>query len=271
MQNTQINSLFHNLWESYLEVTPSAMKIHELLGSAENSDIENDHIALRTFNDERINLKKLAQHFEALGYEECGDYVFEKKFLKAKHFEHRNPSFPKVFISELEIEKLSEKAQTILNYALSDLSPSIADKEDFLWSGKHWNVFYKEYELLREESEYAAWMYVWGFRANHFTVCVNALQNFENIEDVNQTLKMNGFELNTSGGEIKGSTSDLLKQSSTLADVVEIPFVEGTVKIPSCFYEFAQRYKQKDGDIFTGFIANSADKIFESTDARQPS
>ena len=86
MQNTKVNRLFQHLWDSYLAMTPSAMKIHGLLGSAQRSDIENDHIALRTFNDERINLEKLASHFEAIGYRACGDYVFEKKTPKSKTF-----------------------------------------------------------------------------------------------------------------------------------------------------------------------------------------
>ncbi|MGB1300776.1 MAG: DUF1338 domain-containing protein, partial [Pseudoalteromonas tetraodonis] len=35
-----------------------------------------------------------------------------------------------------------------------------------------------------------------------------------------------------------------------------------------CFYEFAIRYPKPDGEIYTGFVAASADKIFESTNAR---
>ena len=176
---------------------------------------------------------------------------------------------PKVFISELEIEKLSKSAQVIIQYALSALSPTVAEADDFLWSGKHWCAFYKEYEMLLQESEYAAWLYVWGFRANHFTVCVNALNNFTSIEDVNSTLKQHGFALNKTGGEVKGSAAQLLKQSSTLADLVPMPFVEGRVNIPGCFYEFAQRFRKPDGAIYSGFIASSADKIFESTNARE--
>ncbi len=38
-------------------------------------------------------------------------------------------------------------------------------------------------------------------------------------------------------------------------------------EIPSCFYEFAKRYPQADGELYTGFVAASADKIFESTNA----
>lgn len=79
-------------------------------------------------------------------------------------------------------------------------------------------------------------------------------------------LKNNGFELNTSGGEIKGTPEELLEQSSIKSGLIEIDFVEGEFEIPGCYYEFAKRYPDSSGKLFSGFIAKSADKIFESTD-----
>ena len=130
------------------------------------------------------------------------------------------------------------------------------------------SISYEIYEQLREESEYAAWLYVFGYRANHFTVSINHLENFKGIGEVNSFLKSNGFTLNSSGGEIKGSPNQLLEQSSTLADRVKVTFGDGTFEIPLCYYEFAQRYKDTEGNLFNGFVAGSADKIFESTDYR---
>jgi hypothetical protein len=122
------------------------------------------------------------------------------------------------------------------------------------------------YETLRRESEYAAWLAAFGFRANHFTVDVNALKTFESLGELNRFLKDQGHRLNTSGGEIKGSPEDLLEQSSTLAGEVEVRFSDGRKRIPACYYEFARRYPGPDGKLFTGFVAKSADKIFQSTD-----
>ena len=96
--HNNVDILFDNLWANYLTVTPSAQKVHELLGSTQQSDVINDHIALRTFNIEKVNLEKLAAHFLAVGYKECGEYHFEAKKLHAKHFEHSDPTKPKVFI-----------------------------------------------------------------------------------------------------------------------------------------------------------------------------
>jgi hypothetical protein len=51
-------------------------------------------------------------------------------------------------------------------------------------------------------------MYVYGFRANHFTINVNALTNFKNLEELNAYLKENNWKMNGSGGEIKGTQSN---------------------------------------------------------------
>lgn len=266
--HNNVDSLFEKLWNNYLEVTPSAVKVHELLGSTQQDDVINDHIALRTFNHEKIGLEKLAAHFKAVGYTECGEYHFEAKKLYAKHFEHSDPTKPKVFISELLVEKCSPELQTIVNALVEQIDETAVTAENFLYSGTHWQVSHETYKQLLAESEYAAWMAAWGYRANHFTVSINHLSNFETIEAVNQALKDAGFELNASGGEIKGSPEVLLEQSSTLADQHTVAFSDGEFSIPSCFYEFALRYNKPDGEIYTGFVAASADKIFESTNAR---
>ncbi|MCH1414074.1 MAG: DUF1338 family protein, partial [Glaciecola sp.] len=124
------------------------------------------------------------------------------------------------------------------------------------------------YLTLLEESEYAAWMSAWGYIPNHFTVSVNQLSNFDTLESVNDKLKLAGFTLNTSGGEIKGSPEVLLEQSSTMADKAPVEFSDGPQTIPSCFYEFARRYDVTPGKLYTGFVAASADKIFESTNVK---
>ena len=111
-------------------------------------------------------------------------------------------------------------------------------------------------------------MAAFGFRANHFTVLVNALATFDGLESFNAYLKQAGYQLNASGGEIKGSPEVCLEQSSTLADQVSVDFSDSVQTIPGCYYEFARRYPLPDGSLFGGFVARSADKIFESTNRR---
>ena len=119
---------------------------------------------------------------------------------------------------------------------------------------------------MRQESEYAGWLYINGFRANHFTVNINALKKYDTIEKVNTFLKQKGFALNDSGGEIKGTPAELLQQSSIKSGMITMKFTEGEMEVPGCYYEFAQRYPDSNGKLYNGFIAKSADKIFESTD-----
>lgn len=266
--HTDIDTLFHNLWENYCVVTPSAQRIHRLLDSSQGGAIVNDHIALRTFNLEKLNLEKLAAHFRALGYRQGGEYWFEAKKLYARHFEHPDATVPKVFISELVVEQCSDALQAVVQKLVDAMEPSLVTRPDFLYSGRHWDLDYATYQTLLEESEYAAWLAAWGYRANHFTVSVNHLSQFRTLAEVNQRLKHEGYRLNSSGGEIKGSPKELLEQSSTMADRAEVDFSDQTVRIPSCFYEFAVRYPDTDGELYSGFVAASADKIFESTDSK---
>lgn len=266
--HTDVKALFQGLWQNYLAVTPSAEKIHQLLGSSQQDDVINDHIALRTFNLPKVSLDKLAAHFLALGYKECGEYRFEAKKLYAKHFEHADSTLPKVFISELLLEQCSAELKATIEALVAQIPADAVTADNFLYSGTHWQVNQATYEKLLAESEYAAWVAAWGYRANHFTVSVNDLQNFSTLQQVNTALKDAGFLLNTSGGEIKGTPEVYLEQSSTLADIVPVAFSDGEAKIPSCFYEFARRYALPNGALYTGFVAASADKIFESTNVR---
>lgn len=267
--HSNIDTLFSNMWDDYVAITPSARKIHKLLAGEENtSEIVNDHVAFRTFALEKTSLDKLAAHFLALGYEEKGDYDFAAKKLTAKHFEHPDDTQPKVFISELRVNELSQDAQAIIKGLVSQMNGEQVNADNFLYSGRHWDVSKAEYDTLLNESEYAAWLAAWGFRANHFTVSVNHLSSTNELTDVNSLLKEAGFVLNTSGGEIKGGPDVYLAQSSTMADSAEVAFSEENVAIPSCFYEFAQRYPMPNGKLYQGFVAASADKIFESTNVK---
>ena len=196
-----------------------------------------------------------------------GDYNFEAKKLTAKHFEHPDDTKPKVFISELRVNELSDNTQAIIQKLVAQMDANVVTADNFLYSGRHWDISKADYDALLNESEYAAWLAAWGFRANHFTVSVNHLGQTDELSDVNARLKEAGFVLNTSGGEIKGGPEVFLAQSSTMADRAPVNFSEETAAIPSCFYEFAQRYNMPNGKRYQGFVAASADKIFESTNA----
>ncbi|NRB68680.1 MAG: DUF1338 domain-containing protein [Vibrio sp.] len=256
--------LFQSLWNDYIQrLCPSADNVHQLL--QENEPLINDHIALRTFNVAPLGIETLAKPFIDVGYKPCGDYEFESKKLVAKHFEHPDPKQPKVFISELKVNECSPELQDIVAKLVEQLDTDKLKGHEFLSGGRLWDLSFADYQLLAKESEYASWLAAHGYGANHFTVSVNQLNAFEEVKGVNDHLREAGYTINESGGEVKGSPDVLLEQSSTMADKVPVTFTEGTEMIPGGFYEFAKRYPMSNGELYPGFVAASADKIFEST------
>jgi hypothetical protein len=263
----QVQEIFDKLWSGYIAQNPEAKSIYDSF-TLEGETVENDHIAFRTIYDTRINVDVLARPFMEAGYVQKGYYIFEDKHLTAKHYEHKSdPSAPRVFISQLMTKHFSPELQSVLKQCAARVPDELVFGNELIFAGNVWGPpSYETYEMLRKESEYAAWLYVYGFVTNHFTVSINSLKKTDSILKVNQFLKDKGFMLNSSGGEVKGTPEELLEQSSTKAGILPIDFVEGTFEIPSCYYEFAFRYPDTDGKLYSGFIAKSADKIFESTD-----
>ena len=263
-----INTFFETLWKKYTSENPLALRVYESL-IAEGENVINDHIALRTFNLEKCNIEKLSTFLVKNGYEEKEEYYFEEKKLHAKHFEHKSDKdSPLVFISELEVEKFSTEFQDVVTEIYNSVDWDNIDYDAILYSGIIWGELeYSKYEILKSESQYASWLYTNGYSANHFTVSVNKLQKYNSTKKITDFLLANDFDLNTSGGIVKGTPESLLEQLSTMADKKTITFKEGEYEVPTCFYEFAYRFRDVNEKEFRGFIANNADKIFESTDA----
>lgn len=262
----KLNAIFSKLWVAYTQNNPSVQKVYDsFIKLGEN--VSNDHIAFRTFDDSRMNIKVLERKFLENGYVAKGSYFFKEKKLNAVHYEIPNsPNEPRVFISELKLSEFSNDFQQLIANRLNSIGNDVYNNPDLIFQGSVWDKpSFKTYERLRDESEYGAWLYVFGFCANHFTVSINNLIKLNTIEKVNKHLKDHGFRLNSSGGEIKGTKEDLLQQSSIMAEKVTVDFIEGSFKIPACYYEFAIRYHDQNGKLYNGFIANNANKIFEST------
>ena len=263
-----IDEYFQQLWKVYVHIIPAALRIHNLI-EEQGDTVINDHIALRTFNHPAVNLEKLAQPFLDLGYQPIQDYDIPDKKLHARHFDHPDEKYPLVFISELKLEEFDENFREIIESLVRQIPAGYVDDSGFICSGLPWKVSHKTYLQLKEKSEYAAWLSAWGYIPNHFTVSVNHLNHINGIHQLNAFLKKNGVVLNSAGGEVKGSPKVFLEQSSTLAFIADVKFTDGNYVVPACYYEFAMRYPQPNGKFFRGFIPQSANKIFESTDEGQ--
>jgi len=258
---------FARLWQEYIRITPQAEAIHKLF-LEHNGRIVNDHVAIRTYDIPPLNLDCLEPLIIDLGYRLADHHRFPEKQLLARSYLGPQPEDPRIFISELTSGSLSSQARRIIQGFCSQIETRATVSPALFLKGRIWqSPAWDEYQTLLRESEYAAWLSMLGLRANHFTISVNHLKHPRSLQEVNDLLKQAGFRLNRSGGEIKGSPEALLEQSSTLADRMSLKFADGDRhEIPTCYYEFARRYRDREGALFQGFVTASADKIFESTD-----
>jgi hypothetical protein len=263
-QKQALKELLQAMWLDYCDLNPAAKRIYDLF-TAEGENVLNDHIALRTFNHPSLGIASLARVFEKFGYRANGEYFFKEKKLYAKHFEHGDLDLPKIFISELELEKVSPFVRETLTGLAKEIPQSLLQSDKFSMCGRPWKMDHQTYLKLAKESEYASWVAAYGFRPNHFTVNVNALKKFKDLPKLNEFLQGQGYIFNQSGGIIKGTPEQLLEQSSTMASEIPVKFIDGTFNLPGCYYEFAKRYPMTNGKLYQGFVASSADKIFEST------
>jgi hypothetical protein len=263
----ETSMIFERFWNRYSSENPGAKRIYDLF-SSRGEKVVHDHIALRTFDDPRMNIDVVSRIFTENGYEARGNYEFKVKKLRGMHFEHKSdPAAPKVFISELLLDQFSDYLQRTVRDCLNHPGENVYNDLDLVFGGSIWGkISFDTYNRLRRESEYAAWLLVYGYRANHFAVKVNELKGFSTLQEVNEFVKGSGYLMTTVGGEIYGTPEELLEQSATMAEIQPVEFADGIYEIPSCFYEFTLRYNQPDGKQYPGFIAANADKIFESTD-----
>lgn len=264
-----IETLFQRLWDDYNLLVGQPGRIKTLFEQRGDRPLL-DHLALRGFGLTGLGVDALAHPFLEAGYRKAATYSFDQKQLDGAHFEPPHASLPLVFISQLRVERFSPWLQERVHALAEAVPTSVLGSGHLCCASVPWpKISQADYQRLMQESEYAAWLAAFGFRANHFAFLVNSLPSFSGLAEVNDFLRSHGFLLNSSGGEIKGSSALYLEQSSTLAQQVEVAFADGATSIPSCYTEFALRHPLPDGRLFTGFIEASANHIFESTAAGQ--
>ena len=258
---------------------------------AHPDDAQNDHIAFRTMGVPHLGIRSFEKIWLAYGYERRDLYRFEGKKLDAFWYAPPSPELPRIFISELRVGDLSADAQRILRSYTDEVTADPVDALD-LSDGDQVDAFLHtplwrlptlaDYERLQAESEYAAWVIYNRYYLNHFTVSVHRLpEGYDTIPAFNRFLEARGFELNDAGGKVKVSPDGLLRQSSTVAEMIEATFAGGeTAMISGSYVEFAERrplpqYAHLPKAQLTreqrreGFEAGNADKIFESTYSEQ--
>lgn len=257
---------FAELWADYVRLTPQAERIQALF-RADNPVLENDHVAFRTLRQFPIAIRDLEPLLHEMGYRRFQPYAFPEKHLQAWSYMPPELGLPRIFFSELLCDELSTAAQAILLSLADSIDPHRCTRPEVFWSGPLWRMpTWEDYRLLAEESEYAAWVIALGLHANHFTLSVNALQSPHTLQEVVARVEAAGYAMNRDGGVIKGGPEELLEQAATLADHQSMIFRDGdSHDIPTCYYEFAKRYPTASGDLYQGFVAANANRIFSST------
>ena len=242
--NTTMTQILDALFAIYAERVPDVRKITAAMVRkgmvASQSEIINDHIAFRTMGVPNLGIASFEKIFLAHGYQRMEFYHFEAKKLDAYWFAPPTSDLPRVFISELKVDQLSEPTQKIIRTYTDTVT---ADPVDHLnvndatavatyFQTPLWELpSLEDYELLLAESEYAAWVIYNRYYLNHYTISVHDLPKpFNQLEAFNAFLKEIGIQLNTSGGEIKTSGDQLLRQTSSVANTGSRFFCKSRIK-----------------------------------------
>jgi len=291
--------LLDRLWTTYRQRVTHADRYCELI-TQRGGTVVNDHIAFRSFATPTLGqpsgIRALARLFEALGYQQQGEYEFPETHLNAVHLEHPADDFPRLFISQLEVNDLPPVAADAIrdavapgnsrfNYptelimqlearALADSNIDAAAEQLADVFVRPWNPPPRSViEPVNQHSQYAAWTLLHGNAPNHFTALVNK-QNVAEWPDIESTMA----GLRDAGVPIKdtieGEPGGLLRQSATHAvrgsfDVTEADGSIGQIDWTYAYYEIAQRgYLAKDSGelkMFGGFFGNQTTGLFEMT------
>lgn len=285
-----LDHIMEALFTPYRKRVPDVGKIVEAMQNrgiiSKESEIENDHVAFRTLGVPHLGLASFEKIFLHYGYTKMDPYHFAKKKLDAYWYAPPEPKYPRIFISELRVQDLSETAQQIIQKFTSSISSDPVDHLDLKDVEQVGEFFHlplwdlptvAEYNQLAEESEYAAWVIYNRYYLNHYTISVHPLETHNTLEKFNAFLEDIGVVLNTAGGKIKVSPDGLLRQSSSVAEIITARFSCGSaLEIPGSYVEFAERLPLPEFQHLSaaeltrkhrreGFEAGNADKIFEST------
>jgi len=297
-----LEKLLDILWAQYRKRVSYA-NTYKAMVEEHGGTVQNDHIAFRTFNTkvglQPTGVDAIARIFTALGYQKKDLYLFEDKKLTAWHYEHAtNPANPKLFISQLEVDRLSPAVADKIKKTIANAPDlvSAADREllAFLAQGK--SIDAKQADVLimnlakfftrpwdtpqrsviqevDKESQYGAWTLLHGNSVNHFTAYINEqkVKEWPDIEATVAALRQAGVPMKD---EFEGERGTKLRQSSTKAvdeecDVVETDGSKGKMNWTYAYYELAERGNVPGPDgkptRFHGFLGAQATNLFEMT------
>lgn len=245
---------------------------YEEMTRARGRRFVNDHVAFRSIAWGPHGIHSVSRLFEALGYQAAGCYEFPDQKLGARHYQHPNSRFPKIFISELKSWELSPAARRIVARSLRGHRPPLGEDLPPLsralrhFSALPWQPPRRaDVEALNRESQYGAWVLLNGYDVNHFTAAV------DDIERAAADLRRAGVPMKDI---IEGAAGSALRQTSTAAVVLPMKVRQGrrvaTMPWTYAYFELAERPLLKDPRAgktsrFEGFFGSQAAELFKMT------
>lgn len=300
--NEIARTLFSKLWNQYLERVSYA-SVYATLVAEKGGQVINDHLAFRTFNthtgEQPEGIRALRHILINLGYRAGSKYKFQKKKLNAIHFEHPDTTLPKIFVSQLEVDKLPLWAQKLVHitvkdtrYLLSDHSIELLNilkekevlpieaaellvKDLVNYFRRPWDIPHKDDVLkLNDVTQYGAWVLLHGNSVNHFAASINHqnVGEWPDLETTCKVLEMEGIPMKKT---IEGKKGSKLRQSSTLSvkEEVKIKSENGIDRMTwtYAYFELTERgYIEENGEkkLFNGFLGEQAMHLFDMTKTR---
>ena len=129
-----INIILESLFDTYSDRVPDVKKITSALIESNiisnQSEIVNDHIAFRTMGVEFLGIQSLEKIFLHHGYVKKDFYSFKTKKLNAFWYSHSDENMPRIFISELKVNDLSENSKRIISKYTDQVTEDPVDKLD---------------------------------------------------------------------------------------------------------------------------------------------
>lgn len=231
-----------------------------------SNELPIDHVAVRTFRKQG-GIEAVREHVtQDNQYASGGTIDIPQKHLRAEWFYTNDQNLqqlaPRIFVSEIDETKLSDKVQCILtNYLTRPIKNRFKFDEYVTLHVPHTS----EYQQILHESEYAAWTLLNGNRINHIAL---------EVPDIYQTmynLKNDGYPLNIGGdGSVVFSSSDNLLHQASIKScmckyLLRTERGHDLLELPGSFIEFIQRDIDECGNKKEGFELNNAIHIFNST------
>jgi hypothetical protein len=299
-----ITELLGNLWTNFQRRVPFVRQYLQLVESKGGTFIM-DHLAFRTFNtttgEQPSGMMAISHLIKDLRYKEAGTYHFAKQKITANHFEHPDNRFPRIFVSQLEVQDFPLWAQHLIHEVVDDTPYILSDSAIELMncvksSGsineeaakilveeltgyfrRPWNIPSKETILkINDISQYAAWVLLHGNSISHVSSLLNAQQvpEWPDLESTLEALVAAGIPMKR---EIAGEKGTPLRQAATLPvrETYLFPDGEGDFQEMAwtyAYFQLTQRGTIQDNNgtrLFPGFLGEQVSRLFKTTQTRE--